>query len=80
MTAHTTETDPGSQSLSPALESVLSSLLDAAVARGELSQDAAHAVFLAAWHLAAMPDDHAERNGLGKVWTSALRRDGTGHR
>lgn len=78
MAAHVTETHHRPPTLSPDLESVLSSLLDGAVARGELSQDAAHAVFLAAWHLAATPDDHAERNGVGRLWTSALRRAGPG--
>ena len=73
MAAHVTETDPTSATLSPDVESVLSGLLDGAVARGELSQATAHAVFLAAWHMAAMPDDDAEKMGVGRVWTSRSR-------
>ena len=74
MAAHVTEADPTSATLSPEVESVLSGLLDAAVARGELTQATAHAVFLAAWHMAAMPDDDAEKTGVGRVWPSELRR------
>jgi len=78
MAAHVTETNPGSPTLSPEVESVLNGLLTDAVARGELSQAAAHAVFLAAWHMAAMPDDHADATGVGRVWTSELRRSERG--
>jgi len=73
MPAHVTETDPGCPSLSPALGNVLNDLLRGAVERGEMSQAAAHAVSVAAWHMAAMADDHADQIGVGRIWPSALR-------
>ena len=73
MPAHVTETDPDCPTLSPGVEQVLNDLLRGAVERGDLSQAAAHAVSVAAWHMAAMADDHADEIGVGRIWPSALR-------
>jgi hypothetical protein len=74
MPVHVTETDPNCPTLSPAVKDVLNELLRGAVERGDLPQATAHAVFVAAWHMAAMADAHADENGIGRLWPSALRQ------
>src|SRR5437762_2208805 len=74
MGPHVTEIDTSRPTISPEIEQVLDNLLRGAVARGELSQSAAHAVFVAAWHLAAMADTDADASGVGHAWPTALRQ------
>ena len=73
MPPHVTEIEPTRPTLSPEIEGVLNDLLRGAVARGDLSQSAAHAVVVAAWHMAAMADTDSDAIGVGQVWPTALR-------